>query len=48
MKAFKIYWENCFMQEGVTKILAKTEKAAIKQFEKDFGVDYLIISVGTK
>lgn len=44
MKTFKIYWQNCFMEEGTKKIKASSAAEAEKQFENDFGSDYIIIS----
>ena len=42
-KVFAITWTNCFMEEGTTKIKAKSRALAEAQFGKDFGPDYMII-----
>lgn len=45
MKSFRIFWENCFMDEGSVVIKAKTEAAAERLFNKDYGPDYCIICI---
>lgn len=45
MKAFKIRWQNCFMEYGVTVVTAKTKSQAEKIFARDFGSDYIIFAI---